>query len=72
MREDEYCEKPTEGKWFKVNPEAINREFFQNERADIKQEKTRRLILEAFFEWENKPEKYARMFETLIPKLRIF
>ena len=65
---DEYADTPTEGKWFKVTPGAINRELFQEERTDSKQEETRQYILEAFSEWESNPEKYTRTFDTYFPK----
>lgn len=59
---------PTENKWFKVNPETINRELFQEAREDKQQEENRQLILEAFVEIDMDPEKYGRKFETLFPQ----
>ena len=60
------CERPEEGKWFEVNPQAINKELFQEERADWRQERTRQLILEAFAEMKNDPGKYGRPFKTMM------
>lgn len=59
---------PTEGQWFEVNPQAIDQSLFQNKRNDARQEKTRNLILEAFKEVRNNPEKYCRKFKTMMPK----
>ena len=59
---------PTEEKWFEVNPQAIDQSVFQEKRNDVKQEVTRKLILEAFAEVKKYPEKYGRKFETMMPK----
>lgn len=59
---------PTEGRWFRVQPLAIDQTLFQKEREDEKQEEARQLILEAFEELKNDPEKYGRNFKTMIPK----
>lgn len=59
---------PTEGKWFEVNPQAIDQNLFRNEREDSRQEKTRKLILEAFDEVKNSPAKYGKRFKTMMPK----
>lgn len=59
---------PTEDKWFEVNPQTIDQSIFQKERKNARQEKTRRLILEAFAEVKNSPEKYGKKFKTMIPK----
>ena len=59
---------PTEGKWFEVNPEDINRELFKRKRKDESQERTRQIILEAFDEVKNNPERYNKPFKTLIPE----
>lgn len=61
-------QRPTEDKWFEVNPQAIDQSLFQKERKDERQEKTRRLILEAFAEVKNSPEKYGKKFKTMMPK----
>lgn len=62
------AQAPTEGQWFEVNPQAIDQSLFQNKRTDKRQEKTRELILEAFAEVKNNPEKYGKKFKTLMPK----
>lgn len=59
---------PTEDQWFEVNPQAIDQSFFQKKRRDERQEKTRKLILEAFAEVKNNPEKYGKKFKTMMPK----
>lgn len=64
----ETASKPIEGKWFEVNPETINRELFKTKKKDERQEKTRQIILEAFDEVKNKPERYNKPFKTLIPE----
>ena len=45
--------KPTEEKWFRVTPLAIDQNLFKKERSDTRQEDTRQLILEAFEEMQN-------------------
>ena len=65
----EVAQTPSEGKWFEVNPESINQELFQQKRKDYQQEYTRNLILEAFSEANKNPEKYAKPFQTMIPKM---
>ena len=60
-------ETPTEGVWFKVNPLVINQNLFKEKRRDVKQEKTRLLILEAFEEMK-KNCKYAKSFEIMAPR----
>lgn len=62
----EVAEKPTEGKWFKVKPLAIDQTLFQNKRKNEKQEKTRQLILEAFEELKKNPKKYGKNFRTMM------
>lgn len=61
-------QKPTDGKWFEVNPSNIDRNLFRRKRSDPKQEKTRQLILEAFKELKKHPEKYPGVFNTMAPK----
>lgn len=61
---------PTEGKWFEVNPQAIDRSLFQRERGDRNQEEMRKLILEAFAEVDKYSEQYVSPFYTLIPENR--
>ena len=50
---------------FDVNPNSINQALFQEERDDPSQEKTRKIILEAFAELKNNPEKYAKPFQSV-------
>ena len=64
----EVVKKPTEGEWFEVKPQAIDQKLFEKEREDKRQERTRQLILEAFVEMKNKPEKYGKNFKTMMPK----
>lgn len=59
---------PTEGQWFEVNPQTINQSLFKDKRKDERQERTRKLILEAFAEVKSSPEKYGRKFKTMMPK----
>lgn len=63
----EVAEVPTEGKWFIVNPLAIDQNLFKEEREDSRQETTRQYILEAFEEMK-KDSKYAKPFKTLMPE----
>lgn len=63
----EIAQVPKEGKWFKVNPLAIDENLFKKERRDSKQEETRQLILEAFEEMK-KDSKYAKPFKTMMPE----
>lgn len=57
---------PTEGVWYKVTPSSIDQNLFKQERKDSSQEKTRKLILEAFEEIKNEPSK-ARNFIIGMP-----
>lgn len=59
---------PTEDQWFEVNHQVINQSLFQEKREDGMQEETRKLILDAFAEVKNSPEKYGRKFKTMMPK----
>lgn len=68
-RSYEVAEKPTEGKVFKVDPKSINRKLFEEKRADLEQKNTRKLILKALDEVEANPEKYAKVFYTMIPEM---
>lgn len=61
-------QKPTEDSWFEVNPQAIDQKLFENERENKREERTRKLIIEAFFEMKSNPEKYGRNFKTMFPK----
>ena len=57
-----------EESWFNVEPEKIDRTLFNSKREDLKQEETRQIILKAFSECDNNPEKYKKSFKTLMPK----
>lgn len=59
---------PIEGKWFEIKPQSIDQNLFQNKRENGRQEKTRRLILEAFDEVKNRPAQYGKKFKTMMPK----
>lgn len=58
----------TEDKWFEVRPQTIDQRLFEKERKGKKQEATRKLILEAFTEMKNNPEKYGKNFKIMMPK----
>lgn len=60
-------ETPTDGKMFKVNPSEIDRSKFEKPMSNIKQENTRQIILRAFAEVDENPEKYACLFYTFVP-----
>lgn len=62
------AERPTEGKWFKVDPKSIDQNLFKEKREDSNQEERRQLILEAFAEAEKNPKKYWRPFKTMFPE----
>lgn len=68
-KEIKVIEKPTEGKWFSVDPISIDQNLFKEERKDTEQEKARKLIIEAFEEAKKDSDKYFRKFKTLIPEL---
>lgn len=68
MTSYEVTSTPIEGKWFEINPKAIDRTLFQNKREDNNQERTRLLILKAFTELKNNPQKYGEKFQTSMPK----
>lgn len=60
-------EKPTEGKWFEVKPQAIDQKLFEEQKEDWSQRLTRERILAAFAEMEKKPE-YGKNFKTMMPE----
>lgn len=62
------AQKPTEDEWFEVKPQAIDQKLFEEKKKDKRQETTRQLILEAFAEMKDKPEKYGKNFKTMMPK----
>lgn len=61
---------PTEGVWFWVKPREIiiNQKIFNEVREDRKQERTRKLILEAIEQTKKNPQKYKDAFRVMIPK----
>ena len=65
IREDE--KTLIEGRWFEVNPQAIDWQVFFEKREDEAQEMTRQLILEAFSEWKSETNNYGLTFKTMIP-----
>ena len=62
------AQPPREDEWFEVKPRTIDLKLFIEEREDWDQEETRQLILKAFSELNNNPEKYGRNFKTMMPK----
>ena len=64
----EVTKRPAEGKWFDIDPLAIDQKLFEKKRNDSEQETTRKLILEAFTLVKENPEKYGKPFQTMIPK----
>lgn len=63
----EITQTPIEGKYFEVNPQAINQDLFKKKKWNAKQENTRKIILEAFAQVKRNPKKYDKSFKTLIP-----
>lgn len=53
-----------------VNPVIIisKRKLFEKRKNDVAQEKARRLILEAIYIAEKDPQKYQKVFQTIVPK----
>lgn len=64
----EIIQKPTEDEWFKVKPQTIDQKIFKKKRHDIRQERARMLILEAFKKMEENPTQYGKEFRTMMPK----
>ena len=64
----EVTKRPAEGKWFDIDPLAIDQKPFEKKRNDSEQETTRKLILEAFTVVKKNPERYGKPFQTMIPK----
>jgi len=62
------AQKPTEDEWFEVKPQAIDQKLFAKKRNNNRQEATRQLILKAFAEMKDNPEKYGKNFKTMMPK----
>lgn len=63
----EVVKKPTEGKLFRVDPKSLDRKLFTKNVANKQQEETRQLILKALREVDAHPEKYSRVFYTMLP-----
>ena len=59
--------KPSEGRWFIVEPKKIIREIFLKKRNNPEQENVRQLILIALDEVEKDPNKYGHKFKTMFP-----
>ena len=59
---------PKEEEWFEVDPLNIDQTIFESARKDMRQENMRQLILEAFVELKNNPERYGKKFKTIMPK----
>ncbi|MBO5412766.1 MAG: hypothetical protein J6A29_00385 [Clostridia bacterium] len=62
------AQKPTEDVWFEVKPQTIDQKLFEKKKKDNRQEEMRQLILEAFAEMKDNPEKYGKNFKTMMPK----
>ena len=58
---------PVEDQWFLVDPQNIDWSLFMRKRADCKQEGTRKLIIEAYYEMKKHPNKYGKSFWTMFP-----
>lgn len=61
-------QRPVEDQWFDVKPQTINPKLFEKERKKEKQEKARKLIMQAFTEMQANPAKYGQNFKTKMPK----
>lgn len=61
-----FVKTPHNQYWFSVEPLSIDQTLFENERDDPEQERTRKLILEAFDMLKQNP-KYGKPFGTRIP-----
>ncbi|MGN1384453.1 MAG: hypothetical protein ACI4XD_04095 [Clostridia bacterium] len=62
------AQKPTEDAWFEVKPQTIDQKLFEKKRNDYRQEAMRKMILEAFAEMKENPEKYGKNFKTMMPR----
>lgn len=67
QKKPEIVQTPTEGKWFRVNPETINRKLFEEKRDDYKQEIVRQYILDTFKKMDENP-KYCKPFKIMFPE----
>jgi len=68
MKVAEKARTPTEGEWFVVNINTINKNLFKREKKDPQQESTRQIIREAFYVVKNNPKKYPEVFKVLMPE----
>ena len=59
--------RPEEGVPYLVNPSEIDWTLFKTERGNVRQESTRKLILEAHTFVDEYPQRYGKPFYTLIP-----
>lgn len=65
---DKVAQKPAEDAWFEVKPKAIDKKLFGKKRKDKRQEVVRRIIVEAFAEMKDNPEKYGKNFKIMMLK----
>lgn len=68
MKVAEKARTPTEGEWFVVNINTINKNLFKREKKDPQQESTRQIIREAFYVAKNNTKKYPETFKVLMPE----
>ena len=61
-------EKTDKANCFMVDPTSIDRTYFEEKRNDKKQEKTRKIIMKAFAEVDKDPERYNKIFWTMVPE----
>lgn len=66
MKVAEKTRTPTEGEWFVVNLNTINKNLFKREKKDPDQEKTRQIIREAFQMVRIRPRKYHKEFKVMV------
>ena len=68
MKVAEKTRTPTEGEWFVVNLNTINKNLFKREKKDPQQEKTRQIIRQAFYVVRNNQKKYPEIFKVIMPE----
>ncbi len=68
MKVAEKTRTPTEGEWFVVNLNTINKNLFKREKKDPQQERTRQLIREALDVVRKNPTKYPAEFKVIMPE----
>lgn len=66
--EEHFSNVPFERVSSEINFSKINQSLFEERREDARQERARRLIVEAFEEVKKNPKKYKKKFKTIIPK----